>query len=113
MVYTLVNKNLLIPLVLEADNLDTLLQKLLDQTFAKSNDYNKNVYIVGDEEIYFSKENELYCSKGYNIIKIKIQTLFSCLLKRPREEKWNVDSSGGVSEVWISLFFKSKNFASA
>ncbi len=71
MVYTFVNKNLLIPQVLEADNLDTLLQKLLDQTYGRSNDYNKNVYIVSDEEIYFSKENELYCSKGYNIIKIK------------------------------------------
>lgn len=71
MIYTLINKNLLIPLIEERDNLDMLLQKMLDITYDMDKLYCSNVYIVGTDGIYFSNNNKIYLSNGTTNIQIQ------------------------------------------
>lgn len=69
MYYTLVNKNLLIPIIEKDNNLNMLLQKMSDLTFNMNADFCSNIYIVGEDEIYFSKNFDIYIAKNNSITK--------------------------------------------
>ena len=70
MIFTLVNKNFLIPEIERDTNFNLLLQKLYEFTYNKDKIYCLNVYIVSEEEIYFCNDNQIYCSKNKNITKV-------------------------------------------
>lgn len=67
MLFTLVNKNYLIPEIHKEENLNLLLQKLFEYTYNKDKSFSSNIYIVGEHQIYFCNNNEIYCSE-YNVI---------------------------------------------
>lgn len=70
MLFTLVNKNFLIPEIQRDTNFTFLLQRLYEFTYNKDKIYCLNVYIVSEQEIYFCNDNQIYCSKNKNITKI-------------------------------------------
>lgn len=67
MIYTLVNKNFLIPEIIKEENLNILLQRMIDYCLNKDINQCFNIYIVGEQQIFFCKNNELYISEN-NII---------------------------------------------
>jgi len=70
MIFTLVNKNFLIPIIERDTNFNLLLQKLYEFSYNKDKTYCLNIYIVSEQEIYFCKDNQIYCSKNKIITKV-------------------------------------------
>lgn len=70
MIFTLVNKNFLIPLIERDTNFNLLLQKLYEFSYNKDKIYCLNIYIVSEQEIYFCNDNQIYSSKNNIITKV-------------------------------------------
>lgn len=70
MIFTLVNKNFLIPVIERDTNFNLLLQKLYEFSYNKDKTYCLNIYIVSEQEIYFCNDNQIYCSKNKTITKL-------------------------------------------
>lgn len=75
MIFTLVNKNFLIPVIERDTNFNLLLQKLYEFSYNKDKTYCLNIYIVTEQEIYFCNDNQIYCSKNKIITKVDYNLL--------------------------------------
>lgn len=68
--YTFVNKNHLIPIVISYLDKKLAFDKLYHDTICRNEDYNNNIYLVYEKddslELFFSDGNNIYCKSDFN-----------------------------------------------
>lgn len=58
--FVLINKNFLIPHIENSNDLFIIMQKMMDMTYNKNDEYCANVYIVSYDGLYITKNNVVY-----------------------------------------------------